>query len=373
MHRYLLLSVAAASIVTGSVNQLNRSMYRGSDNSSALASSDKLRSPRSKSSTAEQETGGLDAILTDFCAIAAPSTRRCTPSANGLLSFGGSDSLEPASHFALVRIASNQVLFQLLTQQVKGASDKNHDVEEAKKQLDKNRKSKIVDEQTLLNKNMTAAEQLVLLQDIKRLNAEIGALKSKMDPALSRSTEMRDPTELASSALPDLEEGISLSAEFQSIADEITGPLEQTLDTYNKLAGAITNRQDPPKPETPYSVDGFATQVQGAADKLAALPLNPDVDPTKYSVSLSQLASCVTQDSALSTLHLYANDMDEAVAKAKSNIDYLSKFRQDVAQLSSLTQAFSKAAAIGTSIPDLEWSGYFSSLWWDLTSISAQQ
>lgn len=143
-------------------------------------------------------------------------------------------------------------------------------------------------------------------------------------------------------------------------------PFDVTLDTYDKLADAIVSHQNPSRPITPYSIDGFAAQVEQAAQSLSGLPLNPDVDSSQYSVSLSQLASCVTQDSALMTLHNYVDAMDRAVNEASSNLTHLAGLRQAIAQLNALAQTFSKAAAIGASAPELDWTEYFSSIWWDL-------
>jgi hypothetical protein len=248
------------------------------------------------------------------------------------------------------------------------------DTQSARTELDKDRKLKRGAEMRLMTTTLDKAQQRAVVGEIEHLVREIDALESKDNGQTRSRADQRVQDFMAKVNMPisggdvlgALEQGVLVSSDFKKTADGIADPFVTTLETYDKLAGAITGNQKPEKPTTPYSIDSFAARVDQAADILVGLPLNPDVDASKYSVSLSQLASCVTQDSSLDTLHSYASAMDTAIGEAQSNVDYLNKFRQAVAQLNSAAQTFSKAAAIAASTPDLDWTEYFSSAWWDL-------
>jgi hypothetical protein len=214
-------------------------------------------------------------------------------------------------------------------------------------------RERAVNEVKLLNEPLTATERKSLIQNIQNLSK-----------TLARTNGMAPPD--GPPILPVLMNAIQISSDFKHTADEIATPFDATLETYDKLAQAVTGGEKPPKPTTPYSIDGFAAQIETAAETLDVATAAPVIDASQYSVSLQQLASCVTQDGALSTLHSYADAMDQAIASAQTNLDYLNALRQTVSQLNSDAQIFAKAAAIGASTPDLDWLGYFSSAWWDL-------
>jgi hypothetical protein len=180
------------------------------------------------------------------------------------------------------------------------------------------------------------------------------------------------PASPARAAVPDgppvsvLLDSIELPAHFRDYADQVTSPFEITLESYNKLAEAIAGNQDPPRPSSRYSIDGFAAQVQTAATATAAINPDPSLDAAQFAVSLDELASCLTQDESLQKLRAYVAAMDSAVAAAQTNLDYLNKLQQAISQLNADAQTFAHIAAVAASIPSLAWNDYFSSTWWDL-------
>lgn len=227
-------------------------------------------------------------------------------------------------------------------------------------------------ERALLLKQQDKKNQAILLQQLLRLSRETEKQQKTAGAIAHSSLPLANLHATASlfaasgDIYPALEQGILLNANFKAVANEISDPFDIILETYTKLADAIANNRNPEKPSTPYSIDGLAAQIDQASNTLASLPLNPVVDVTPYTVSLTELASCVTQDSAINKLHQYADAMDRAVAEAQANLDYLAKLRKAIIELNSTAQAFSKAAAIGASTPELDWTEYFSSAWWDL-------
>ncbi len=269
------------------------------------------------------------------------------------------------------RVFRSLAVLLLITLVAFGQSKKTDNLQQDKTRLEKDKQAKVVDERRLVTKDLSKAEMQTLLREIQHLNDEINSSSpggsgtaTSANLAFRESLVNATTFDAPSDVLAALERGMLIAADFKKTADEVKEPFDTTLETYDKLAETIIGEQKPDKPATPYSIDGFAAQVEQAAQTLAQLPLNPDVDPTQYSVSLAQLGSCVTQDSALTTLHAYADAMDRSVAEAAASLDYLTKLREGIAQLNSLAQAYTKAALIGVETPD--WTWYFSSTFWDL-------
>lgn len=226
---------------------------------------------------------------------------------------------------------------------------------------------------SLLTKNLSRKDQQKLIKEIEQLNSQIAPFEmsgrelGRMSDRLLQN-QSPNPMKFASVAtiVPEIEDGVLVSADFKKVLDEIKDPFETTLDDYNKLATALATNERPEKPTIPYSIDGLAAKFYEAADTIAAMRLAPEINPNDYSVSLTQLGSCVSQDSALKTLNDYVGEMDKAVSEAQSSIDYLDSIRQAIAQLSKGVTSFTDIAGRLANDPATDWDDYFSSLWWDL-------
>jgi hypothetical protein len=170
---------------------------------------------------------------------------------------------------------------------------------------------------------------------------------------------------------PQLQNGVDIAIDIKAKLDEILGPtqtaFDTTMDLYSKLADAVVGNQHPPKPEHPYSIDGFAFAVDAAATRLAAANFNPQVlNPSQYSVSFDQLSGCRTQRSALDRLNGYGAAMDRAAADGQGTLQALNARLNVVTKFEALAREFSEVALRASAGSALEWNVYFASAWWDL-------